>query len=73
MFSTGTASVICPIDRIVYQQKSLKIPLNIDTGESLAGRLFRELTAIQVRRWSYDYKLLALIWIFLNKHNIADE
>ena len=47
MFGAGTACVICPIEHILYMDQDLFIP-TMENGPEVAGRLYRELTDIQV-------------------------
>lgn len=47
MFGAGTACVLCPIERILYEEKDVKIPTMVN-GAKLSKRLYEELTNIQV-------------------------
>uniref|UniRef100_A0AAY4BBU6 Branched-chain-amino-acid aminotransferase n=1 Tax=Denticeps clupeoides TaxID=299321 RepID=A0AAY4BBU6_9TELE len=47
MFGSGTACVVCPVSRILYQGEALELPCAED-GSSLASRIMKELTDIQV-------------------------
>uniref|UniRef100_A0AAY5EUH4 Branched-chain-amino-acid aminotransferase n=1 Tax=Electrophorus electricus TaxID=8005 RepID=A0AAY5EUH4_ELEEL len=50
MFGAGTACVVCPISRVLYQGKDLQIPCE-GNFPPLASRFLRELTDIQVGVW----------------------
>ena len=54
MFGCGTACVICPVDRIVYEGKELYIP-TMDTGAHLCNRYLNELADIQFGRVQHDW------------------
>ncbi|CAF1523149.1 unnamed protein product, partial [Didymodactylos carnosus] len=47
MFGAGTACIVCPIERIVYEGKNLNIP-TMKNGAPLTTRFLNELTDIQV-------------------------
>uniref|UniRef100_F6U261 Branched-chain-amino-acid aminotransferase n=2 Tax=Ornithorhynchus anatinus TaxID=9258 RepID=F6U261_ORNAN len=47
IFGSGTACVVCPVHRILYQGESLHIP-TMDNGPELARRFLKELLDIQV-------------------------
>ncbi|XP_064399610.1 branched-chain-amino-acid aminotransferase-like [Halichondria panicea] len=49
MFGAGTACVVCPVDRILYMDKSIHIP-TVETGGEVAKRYYKELTDIQYGR-----------------------
>ncbi|XP_076861513.1 branched-chain-amino-acid aminotransferase, cytosolic [Brachyhypopomus gauderio] len=57
MFGSGTACVVCPISRVLYQGKDLQIPCEADFPP-LATRLLRELTDIQYGRIPSDWTCL---------------
>ncbi|XP_065835628.1 branched-chain-amino-acid aminotransferase-like [Oscarella lobularis] len=46
MFGAGTACVVCPVDRILYNEKNYHIP-TMDNGAPIAKRAHKELTSIQ--------------------------
>ncbi|XP_039769207.1 branched-chain-amino-acid aminotransferase, mitochondrial isoform X1 [Ornithorhynchus anatinus] len=46
IFGSGTACVVCPVHRILYQGESLHIP-TMDNGPELARRFLKELLDIQ--------------------------
>uniref|UniRef100_A0A4W5JZE2 Uncharacterized protein n=1 Tax=Hucho hucho TaxID=62062 RepID=A0A4W5JZE2_9TELE len=48
MFGSGTACVVSPVGRILYQGENLHIPCQEDFPQ-LSSRLMKELTDIQVR------------------------
>ena len=47
MFGAGTACVVCPVERILYQDEDLHIP-TMDTGAELSRKFLDVLTDIQV-------------------------
>ncbi|XP_064635001.1 branched-chain-amino-acid aminotransferase, cytosolic-like [Lineus longissimus] len=49
MFGAGTACVVCPIERILYQGENLHIP-TMDSGAPVTMRFQKELTDIQFGR-----------------------
>ena len=46
-FGAGTACVVCPVEKIIYEGESLHIP-TMDNGAELTNRMYKELTDIQV-------------------------
>ncbi|XP_069493845.1 branched-chain-amino-acid aminotransferase, cytosolic-like [Ambystoma mexicanum] len=56
VFGAGTACVVLPVNRILYQQKSYHIP-TMDNGPDLAKRFLKELTDIQYGRTPSDWML----------------
>ncbi|XP_072282860.1 branched-chain-amino-acid aminotransferase, cytosolic-like isoform X5 [Pyxicephalus adspersus] len=56
VFGVGTACVVCPVSRILYNQKSYDIP-TMENGPDIAKRFLKELTDIQYGRtnseWAY--------------------
>ncbi|XP_076818578.1 branched-chain-amino-acid aminotransferase, cytosolic-like [Clavelina lepadiformis] len=54
MFGTGTACVVCPIDRILYKDTNLHIP-TMENGPYVAGRFYKELADIQYGRVSHEW------------------
>ncbi|XP_029901289.1 branched-chain-amino-acid aminotransferase, cytosolic isoform X2 [Myripristis murdjan] len=57
MFGAGTACVVCPVGRILYQGENLHIPSQ-ETNSQLASRLVKELTDIQYGRTPSDWAVL---------------
>ena len=47
MFGAGTACVVCPIDKILYDGQELLIP-TMNDGAPVTMKLYQELTDIQV-------------------------
>ena len=47
MFGAGTACVVCPIERILYEDTELFIP-TMENGPEIASRCFQEISDIQV-------------------------
>lgn len=56
MFGSGTACVISPVGRILYQEKELHIPC--PEKKSVASRLLDELTSIQYGRTPSEWSFL---------------
>ncbi|XP_039617511.1 branched-chain-amino-acid aminotransferase, cytosolic isoform X1 [Polypterus senegalus] len=54
MFGAGTACVVCPVGRILYEEKNLHIP-TMENGPKLATRLLKELTDVQYGRVKSDW------------------
>nr|XP_006633247.2 PREDICTED: branched-chain-amino-acid aminotransferase, cytosolic isoform X2 [Lepisosteus oculatus] len=54
MFGSGTACVVCPVGRILYQEENLHIP-TMDNGPKLATRILKQLTDIQYGRVPSDW------------------
>ena len=46
MFGTGTACVVCPVEKIKYMGQTLDIPTMKET--KVTGRFYKQLTDIQV-------------------------
>uniref|UniRef100_UPI00398F34CD branched-chain-amino-acid aminotransferase, cytosolic-like isoform X1 n=1 Tax=Pristiophorus japonicus TaxID=55135 RepID=UPI00398F34CD len=59
IFGAGTACVVCPVDRILYQGQSYHIP-TMENGPELAKRFLKELTDIQYGRTSSDWTRLVI-------------
>nr|XP_046234542.1 branched-chain-amino-acid aminotransferase, cytosolic [Scatophagus argus] len=57
LFGSGTACMICPIGRIVYQGENLHIP-GQDKHSQLTSRIAKELTDIQYGRTASDWTFL---------------
>ncbi|KAJ8392333.1 hypothetical protein AAFF_G00076970 [Aldrovandia affinis] len=57
MFGSGTACVVCPVGRVLYQGENLLIPCLGDCPP-LASRLLKELTDIQYGRTPNDWAYL---------------
>ncbi|XP_070847719.1 branched-chain-amino-acid aminotransferase, cytosolic [Chaetodon trifascialis] len=57
VFGSGTACMICPIGRIVYQGQNLCLPAQ-DKDSKLTSRISKELTDIQYGRTPSDWTLL---------------
>jgi len=57
LFGSGTACVVCPIERILYENKQLEIPTMVNNAP-VTMRLHKELTDIQYGRtpsnWTVD-------------------
>ena len=47
MFGAGTACVVCPVNKILYNDEWMNIPCTTDDN-SLAKRFYTQLTDIQV-------------------------
>ena len=47
MFGAGTACVVCPVEKIIYQGTELHIPTMKD-GAPVTMKLYQQLTDIQV-------------------------
>nr|XP_060636450.1 branched-chain-amino-acid aminotransferase, mitochondrial [Anolis sagrei ordinatus] len=56
MFGSGTACVVCPVNRILYQGKNYHIP-TMENGPEIAKRFLKELTDIQYGRVASDWTL----------------
>ncbi|XP_007441991.2 branched-chain-amino-acid aminotransferase, mitochondrial-like, partial [Python bivittatus] len=54
VFGSGTACVVCPVDRILYQGKNYHIP-TMENGPEMAKRFLKELTDIQYGRIASDW------------------
>ncbi|KAL7977393.1 hypothetical protein Chor_009342, partial [Crotalus horridus] len=54
IFGSGTACVVCPVDRILYQGKNYHIP-TMENGPEIAKRFLKELTDIQYGRIASDW------------------
>lgn len=48
LFGAGTACVVCPVEKILYEGKMLEIP-TMSEGAPLTNRLHKTLLDIQVR------------------------
>eukprot|EP00731_Ephydatia_muelleri_P007044 Em0003g1292a len=57
MFGAGTASVVCPINRILYQDENIRIP-TMETGAVVASRFYKELTDIQYGRVPHEWSVV---------------
>ncbi|XP_066483488.1 branched-chain-amino-acid aminotransferase, mitochondrial [Tiliqua scincoides] len=57
VFGSGTACVVCPVNRIFYQGKNYHIP-TMENGPEIAQRFLKELTDIQYGRVASDWVLL---------------
>lgn len=57
LFGAGTACVVCPIERIIYNDKPLEIP-TMQQGAPVTMRLYKELTDIQFGRVKSDWSVL---------------
>jgi len=57
LFGSGTACVVCPIERILYEGKQLEIPTMVNNAP-ITMRLHKELTDIQFGKtpssWTVD-------------------
>ncbi|XP_042330441.1 branched-chain-amino-acid aminotransferase, mitochondrial isoform X2 [Sceloporus undulatus] len=56
VFGSGTACVVCPVNRILYQGKNYHIP-TMENGPEIARRFLKELTDIQYGRVASDWVL----------------
>lgn len=56
IFGSGTACVVCPVNRILYQDKNYHIP-TMENGPDLAKRFLKELTDIQYGRTPSEWML----------------
>ncbi len=56
-FGSGTACVVCPIERILYNGKSYHVP-TMDTGAQYMSRLSKELNDIHYGRVSHKWMQL---------------
>ncbi|XP_048374271.1 branched-chain-amino-acid aminotransferase, mitochondrial [Sphaerodactylus townsendi] len=54
VFGSGTACVVCPVNRIFYQNKYYHIP-TMENGPDLSKRFLKELTDIQYGRVASDW------------------
>ncbi|XP_041059449.1 branched-chain-amino-acid aminotransferase, cytosolic [Carcharodon carcharias] len=59
MFGSGTACVVCPIERILYKGENLHIP-TMENGPKLASRILESLTAMQYGRVVTDWTYLVV-------------
>ncbi|XP_041033729.1 branched-chain-amino-acid aminotransferase, cytosolic-like isoform X1 [Carcharodon carcharias] len=59
VFGSGTACVICPVSRILYQGQNYHIP-TMENGPELAKRFLKELTDIQYGRTSSNWTHLVI-------------
>uniref|UniRef100_A0A8D0DKR2 Branched-chain-amino-acid aminotransferase n=1 Tax=Salvator merianae TaxID=96440 RepID=A0A8D0DKR2_SALMN len=57
MFGSGTACVVCPVNKILYQDKNYHIP-TMENGPEIAKRFLKELTDIQYGRVASDWAQL---------------
>lgn len=57
VFGSGTACVVCPVNRILYQGQNHHIP-TMENGPKLAKRFLKELTDIQYGRTPSDWMYL---------------
>ena len=56
MFGSGTASVVCPVERIRYRNLDLTLPFS-NSPDTVAARLHKELTDIQVKGYQRKFLL----------------
>uniref|UniRef100_A0A8B9JGZ0 Branched-chain-amino-acid aminotransferase n=1 Tax=Astyanax mexicanus TaxID=7994 RepID=A0A8B9JGZ0_ASTMX len=61
MFGSGTACVVSPVGRVLYQGENLQIPCESNCPP-LVSRLLKELTDIQVSQFTY------LLFYFINRY-----
>ncbi|KAL8176790.1 UNVERIFIED_CONTAM: Branched-chain-amino-acid aminotransferase, mitochondrial [Gekko kuhli] len=54
VFGSGTACVVCPVNKILYQGKHYHIP-TMENGPEIAKRFLKELTDIQYGRVASDW------------------
>ncbi|XP_044303844.1 branched-chain-amino-acid aminotransferase, mitochondrial isoform X2 [Varanus komodoensis] len=54
VFGSGTACVVCPVNKILYQGKSYHIP-TMENGPEITKRFLKELTDIQYGRVASDW------------------
>ncbi|XP_062994793.1 branched-chain-amino-acid aminotransferase, mitochondrial isoform X2 [Elgaria multicarinata webbii] len=54
VFGSGTACVVCPVSKILYQGKNYHIP-TMENGPEIAKRFLKELTDIQYGRVASDW------------------
>ncbi|XP_054848853.1 branched-chain-amino-acid aminotransferase, cytosolic-like isoform X1 [Eublepharis macularius] len=54
VFGSGTACVVCPVNRILYRGKNYHIP-TMENGPEIAKRFLKELTDIQYGRVASDW------------------
>ncbi|XP_061445939.1 branched-chain-amino-acid aminotransferase, mitochondrial isoform X2 [Rhineura floridana] len=54
VFGSGTACVVCPVNRILYQGKNYHIP-TMENGPEIAKRFLKNLTDIQSLDWSIAF------------------
>ncbi|XP_006010036.1 branched-chain-amino-acid aminotransferase, mitochondrial [Latimeria chalumnae] len=59
VFGAGTACVVCPVNRILYQGQNHYIP-TMDNGPDLAKKFLKELTDIQYGRCASDWTHLVV-------------
>ncbi|XP_020382655.2 branched-chain-amino-acid aminotransferase, cytosolic [Rhincodon typus] len=59
MFGSGTACILCPISRVLYQGENLHIP-TMENGPKLATQLFENLADIQYGRIKSDWTFLVV-------------
>uniref|UniRef100_UPI00398F7704 branched-chain-amino-acid aminotransferase, cytosolic n=1 Tax=Pristiophorus japonicus TaxID=55135 RepID=UPI00398F7704 len=59
IFGSGTACVVCPVGRILYEGENLHIP-TMENGPKLATRLLETLTDIQYGRTASDWTSLVV-------------
>ncbi|XP_065124663.1 branched-chain-amino-acid aminotransferase, cytosolic isoform X1 [Paramisgurnus dabryanus] len=57
MFGSGTACIVSPINRILYQEENLQIPCK-ENFPPLASRLMKEITDIQYGRTPSDWSFI---------------
>ncbi|XP_025047112.1 branched-chain-amino-acid aminotransferase, cytosolic isoform X1 [Alligator sinensis] len=57
MFGAGTACVVCPVSKILYNNENLNIP-TMENGPQLATRFLNKLTDIQYGREDSDWAML---------------
>lgn len=54
IFGAGTACVVCPVERILYEDKNLHIP-TMDNGAVMTTRFLKTLTDIQFGRVEHEW------------------
>ncbi|XP_067875977.1 branched-chain-amino-acid aminotransferase, cytosolic-like isoform X2 [Heterodontus francisci] len=59
IFGSGTACVVCPVNRVLYQGQNYHIP-TMENGPDLAKRFLKELTDIQYGRTSSNWMHLVI-------------
>lgn len=57
MFGSGTACIVCPVNRILYKGKNLHIP-TMENGPEIAIKILNQLTDIQYGRIESDWSFL---------------
>jgi len=57
MFGSGTACVVCPVNRILFLKENIPIP-TMDTGAEVANRFYKELTDIQYGRREHKWSVV---------------